>query len=313
MIGSLLAMKKILIIKHGALGDVVISIGSIRAIASMYPDAEFHMMTMPAFVGIAKQTGVFTDYILDSRVSYWRLRDSYKVFRAMMAGQYDIIFDLQCTQRTSFYRSIWRRFSSEGKRQWVDTVQKCVYQFVKDSPLGVRSEKVEPFILDAPVTDLRFLKGEGKHFDLLPEQYVLLIPGCSAQHAYKRWPVAHYRAIVERLAAKNIRCVLMGTRDEAAELNAIAEGNPSVVNMMGKTSLLDVPQVALRALAVLGNDTGPSHMASFTGVYTLGLFESRNAKSILSGPHSKSIVSPGAMEAISIDEVWEQLEAQLPS
>lgn len=84
----------------------------------------------------------------------------------------------------------------------------------------------EPFHLERVLTDLSFMHGEGLHFDELPERYVMMIPGCSPSHPYKRWPVENFCALARRLAERGISSVVIGTRAEAAEVEAIAASSP---------------------------------------------------------------------------------------
>lgn len=304
-------MEKILIIKHGALGDVVLSLGAMQALKRERPEARFTLMTMKPFVAIAEQAGVFDDYIIDNRRPMLNLRETSRVIRALLAGGFDTIYNYQFSQRTRHYRRLLRLLAPRGTYRWIETSSATCYTITKRSRLGTGRVEESPATLPQVTTDLSFLHGEGKHFDKLPPRYVLLIPGCSPQHPYKRWPVENYREIVRRLAERDIAAVVLGTRAEAAEAEAICAENPSVVNMVGLTSLLDVPQVALRSLAVVGNDTGPSHMAALTGRYTIAIFDARNARSVLRGPHCASLVSEGGVELVTPDAVWERLEKEL--
>ena len=44
-----------------------------------------------------------------------------------------------------------------------------------------------------------------------------------------------------------------------------------------------------------------------TGRFTIGLFDHRNARSVLRGDHVANLVSPGGVELIGVEEVWEKL------
>ncbi|MCH5284486.1 MAG: glycosyltransferase family 9 protein [Akkermansiaceae bacterium] len=306
-------MERILIIKHGALGDVVLALGCMQALKRRHPEAHMTLMTMKPFVPIAEQAGVFDAFIVDNRRSFFCLSETRRVLAELVGGRFDLIYNLQYSQRTRHYRRLLRWLAPRGVYRWVDASAGLCHTITKTRSLGPGHEALEPAELPQVTTDLRFLHGEGKHFDRLPERYVLLIPGCSPQHPYKRWPVASYREVVRRLAERGIAAVVLGTAAEAAEAEAICAGNPTAVNMVGLTSLLDVPQVALRALAVVGNDTGPSHMAALTGVYTLAIFDRRNARSVLRGHNCTSLVSEGEVALVTPERVWEHLAEHLPA
>ena len=170
----------------------------------------------------------------------------------------------------------------------------------------------EPFHLERVLTDLSFMHGEGLHFDELPERYVMMIPGCSPSHPYKRWPVENFCALARRLAERGISSVVIGTRAEAAEVEAIAASSPLAVSFLGKSTLMDIPQMALRSLACVGNDTGPTHMCAYAGVPVTAIFCHRTRKSAITARCISNLISPGAIEEITVDQAWSTLEPFLP-
>ena len=170
----------------------------------------------------------------------------------------------------------------------------------------------EPFHLERVLTDLSFMHGEGLHFDELPERYVMMIPGCSPSHPYKRWPVENFCALARRLAERGISSVVIGTRAEAAEVEAIAASSPLAVSFLGKSTLMDIPQMALRSLACVGNDTGPTHMCAYAGVPVTAIFCHRTRKSAITARCISNLISPGSIEEITVDQAWSTLEPFLP-
>ena len=81
--------------------------------------------------------------------------------------------------------------------------------------------KLEPVELEWTPTDLSFMHSENPELDKLPERYVLLICGCSPTHPYKRWPVQNFCELAQRLAARGVAPVLIGTNAEAAGIFAV--------------------------------------------------------------------------------------------
>lgn len=305
-------MEKILIIKHGALGDFVLAIGAMFRIARLHPAAELTLMTSSPFVSLGRATGLFSHYIIDNRVSYLRLGEMRRIAREVTGGGFERIYDLQGSGRTRRKYFPALRWLMPASFTWVHCGLGREIRVVKPRRFGMgRREPRESEPLDA-VTDLSFLHGENEHFGELPEHFVLLIPGCSPGHPYKRWPVPRYCELVRRLEARGIPSVLIGTRAEAEELRAISAASPAAVNMLGKTTLSDVPDVARRAWATVGNDTGPTHMASLAGGPTISLLDRRNSCGALRGPRSISMISPGTTDQITVDQVWANLEPFLP-
>ena len=67
------------------------------------------------------------------------------------------------------------------------------------------------------------------------------------------------------------------------------------------------------ALATVGNDTGPSHMAAMSGGPTIAIYDNRTRNSITRGPKSINLVSDAAISLITVDMVWEKLQPFLLS
>lgn len=52
-----MSAQRILIIKHGALGDVVLAMGTMKRLRELHPDAHISLMTMGMFVPMAEAAG----------------------------------------------------------------------------------------------------------------------------------------------------------------------------------------------------------------------------------------------------------------
>ncbi len=232
--------------------------------------------------------------------------------RSIVKGNFDVVYDLQESSRTRkrYYPAV--RFLLDHDMDWVACNSGERRRLLKKG--GFRFGRVvkEPFHLERVLTDLSFMHGEGLHFDELPERYVMMIPGCSPSHPYKRWPVENFCALARRLAERGISSVVIGTRAEAAEVEAIAASSPLAVSFLGKSTLMDIPQMALRSLACVGNDTGPTHMCAYAGVPVTAIFCHRTRKSAITARCISNLISPGSIEEITVDQAWSTLEPFLP-
>lgn len=88
------------------------------------------------------------------------------------------------------------------------------------------------------------------------EPYLCLMPG--SLWASKAWP--HYPAIARRARAEGLQVVVLGAPAEAA-LCAEAAGTDGL-NLCGRTTLKEAAAWLQGAVAVLGNDSGLSHLAA---------------------------------------------------
>jgi heptosyltransferase-2 len=99
-----------------------------------------------------------------------------------------------------------------------------------------------------------------------------IIPG--SQWATKRWPAEHFAALIERLAATpNTYCVLFGASQERPIAEAIlARCGAPVIDLVGQTTLRDLPAYMARCTVVVSNDTGPMHIAAALGKPIVALY-----------------------------------------
>ncbi len=302
-------MKNILVIKHGSLGDIVQALGVMKTIRQEHPDDKITVMTTDAYRKLLNMTGFFDNVIIDNRPHY-SPSNWYRVCKKVLAeGGWDMVYDLQLSRRTKRY---WRisTFLTNKPVVW------AFWQKMKEKPLGFdfyTSEAKKKFMpakftkrfeqVDFPFPSMAFCKGTGENFSLLPEKYALIMPGCSAGNTYKRWPVEKYVELVRKLKNEGLISVISGTKAEENEINTICEKVPGTFNFMGKSSIYDIPSLAEKAEVVVGNDTGPVHIAGFSNAKTVVLYCEKNSFVSVDMPNVTNIIKPNIND-IETDEVF---------
>lgn len=126
-------------------------------------------------------------------------------------------------------------------------------------------------------------------------RYAVLAAGASYGPA-KMWPANSYAALARMILGEGFeRIVLVGSSAERDGLDLIArQAGAGVVNLAGEIDVADLTAVLRGAAAVVGNDSGPVHIAAATGVPTIALFGSTSpAWTAPRGPRA-SVVSTGA-------------------
>ena len=88
----------------------------------------------------------------------------------------------------------------------------------------------------------------------------------------------------DHFGAKGLKSVILGTSAEAAEIQSVVKDNPHAVDFMNKATLADIPDLGRGAAVVIGNDTGPSHMARLAGAKTVMLFNAHTAEAAVEMP-----------------------------
>jgi len=296
--------KKILVIKLGALGDFVQSLGAMQAIRRHNADAHITLMTTKPFAAMAMEPGYVDDVIIDPRPGWWDFKGWWALRRLLNQSGFRFVYDLQNNDRTGLYRKLYRGPWIGAQGTLAERRRKHVFSALRDI-------LVAGGIPNAVYDDLSWVQADISAFEL-PRPYVLFVAGCSPTRAGKRWPTDRYAAIAKHVLKRGYTPVLLGTKDEADVNAAIRRECPKAVDLTGKTSLFQIFVLARGAAAAIGNDTGPLQMIGPTGCRTLGLFPgfSNPERHGPLGANVHTILKP-AMADIGVDEVREKLDQLL--
>ncbi len=124
---------------------------------------------------------------------------------------------------------------------------------------------------DAPQTPFPALRVDRENQVKLVAQFglksdkpvVCMMPGAEYGPA-KQWPVEYYKSLAESLLADGWSVWIIGSDKDRAAGDMIADGN-SVVNLCGKTRLVDTIDLLALAKSVVTNDSGLMHVAAAVG------------------------------------------------
>src|SRR6267378_4022509 len=135
---------------------------------------------------------------------------------------------------------------------------------------------------------------------------VVLNPG--AGRTNKRWPVARFRALAERLCHEAGAQVLVlwgpSERDAARAIAEIPAPRPALAP---PTDLDELTAVARRASVMVAGDTGPLHLAAAVGTPCVGLYGPTSAarNGPYGGGHRVFAAPDGRMASIDVPPVLE--------
>lgn len=272
--GILRPMTNILIIKLGAFGDIMQAEGALHDIRNHHPEARIAIMTMPAYKGILSRCPWIDEVIVDPRAPRWRLDAMWQLGRTLRAHQFDMVYDLQNASRTASY---FRWFFS--RTPWSGTATGCSHPHRAPNPKSIRTlDRLAGQLEDAGLTikhtrqpDMSWLADDVT--SLLTDsgvsgKYIVLIPGCSARHPQKRWP--HYDELARLLSAEGLSVVMAPGPDE----RDLAKTIPAIdlTRNRGLLSWSELAGLLKGAACVIGNDTGPTHLAAHIGAPLVALF-----------------------------------------
>ena len=261
------------------LGDIVIALPLLRALRSSRPDAEITLLAQERYAPLLLSLGV-ADAVepLPNRgkgglahfaAMRGRYPDTWILLTNSARGDLEALA-AGCPQRFGIRRA--------GRPRPLLTHAYEVppgFDEGRHHQLGLWESFLRHFGLEGPL-DLSPLRRAGGS----PEGPIGLIAG-SENSPEKRWPVGHWRGLVEAFPAE--RFVLLGTAADAAITAEIARGfGDRVADLAGKTDLLGFSEKLAQCRLLVTNDTGGMHLANALGVPVLALFGPTNP--IRTGP-----------------------------
>lgn len=333
---------RIAIVKLSSLGDVVHALPVARALRRALPEAHL------TWVVEAREHAILRDHPdLDAVVPVdtrrwrrliWRPAGAREVLgkvkrlRARIRGAgFDVAIDLQGLLKSGLLTAytgapVRIGFSAGRCRERANALftnrrvtpgpsaRHVVEQYLALlAPLGVEPGPAEFHVPVPPAAVGRaedFLVKEGVKPN---DRLVAINPG--AGRPEKRWAVARFRSLAERLATEaGARILLLWGPDEAHMAREIAlslAGHSAL--MAPPTDLGELSALLARCRLMIANDTGPLHLAAALGTPALGLFgPTRAERNGPYGAHSRGLQSPdGTMTGLEVGPVFEEARSML--
>lgn len=300
--------ERILVIRLGALGDLVLCMGAFAAIRAHHPKAEIALLTAPAFAGFGLQMPWFDHVLLDVRPKWYQPLAWWKLIQSVRHYAPTRVYDFQGKPRQSIL--YYALGGARQKVEWSGAVKGCSHPRLWPPQqnshytdfLAAQLERAGLTMQRDP--DLSWLEASVEALGL-PEKIALLIPGCAPSRPYKRWPAEKYAELARHLASQGVTVAAIGTKSDADSIAAIRSLAPEVVDLAGKTSLKQVATLARRAVCVVGNDTGPTHLAAAVGGRVVALM-SDQVDPYWSSPRGPRTmwVQGSPLSSLSVEKVW---------
>jgi ADP-heptose:LPS heptosyltransferase len=267
--------ETILIIKLGALGDVVLCLPQVAHILEAHPDARVTLLTAPGYGGLLAgfprlQVACFRRKGLPEmlRLLAWLLRRSF-----------DVVYDLQGSRRSRIMTLFTRAPRRVGRCAGVaythgpPSGEAALHAFDRFNAVLVAggigaAAPVFPlswFAATAPAVTA-WVQENGLH----GKHLILLHAGSSRRWRSKRWEEEAFLELAIRLKARGYAVVWTGAeadRDLNRRLAAVAG-----VDATGRFDYPELVVLARYATFALANDSGPMHLFSMAGLPVYAFF-----------------------------------------
>jgi lipopolysaccharide heptosyltransferase II len=278
----------ILIVKMSAIGDVILSVPSLKAIRSKFKDADIKVL-----VGLqARDVLDGCPYINGKLVCDFKGKDKgllglWRLGTDLRKCCFDMVIDLQNNKRShilSFLSTAPLRYGynngkfssllNNGIKDDAPYLDPIEHQFRVLKSAGIKpvdkSLELWPSLSDDERIDALFQENWIK-----PSQGLIGINArASARWASKNWPPKRIAELCDRLAKEfNMRVVLTGTKEDLLfieKIKGLTASKPVVA--AGRTAVMELASLIKRCRAYITPDSAPMHIASATGTPFIALF-----------------------------------------
>ncbi len=282
--------ERVLVIRLGALGDVVRTRFAFAGVRALYPNAKIDWLiedrSAAGLVGLdgLDETVIVPRRVLRARHPHATLRTLRAFIRELRARDYDLSIDFHGVFRAGFLS--WsagipvrvgfdRPFAKEGSARLLTHRLRSgpahVSRFERNAALVTYLGGRVP---DEPAP-LALADAE-RALPPLPELFALIHPGTSPKTSYKRWDTERFAAVARRLHERTglISLVAFGPVDgERAAARAVVAASGGTAALAPPTaSLTEFLCLLGRAAIFIGCDSGPMHLASLARTPVVAIF-----------------------------------------
>ena len=263
--------EKILIIKFGGLGDIILSLNAIFSIFSHHKNNKIVLLTEKPFETILTRTSFFEE-VLTIKRSLFYFMDIRQIKKKTQSYKFSHVYDLQTSRRTSYYLkyffekgSITNGIGKYAKIKHLNSKRNFMHTIDR------QKEQVElSNIKFSTMKDFEWLSD--KNINIPNSKYALIVPGGSKSRPYKRIPKFVYEKIINFLLKKKIKPILVGSVDDKKICLQLSLISKEILNLCAKTSVGQIFFLAKYSVVSVGNDTGPMHIIARANNKTLVFF-----------------------------------------
>ncbi len=267
-------MRKILIIKLGALGDIIMACPIIKRIQEYHADARIVVLTSDAYRDLF---GHWPGLAIHS-FTRQGFGPTLHAMRWIRAQHFERLYDLQSNDRSGLLCAF------SGVRERVGNHPRYPYTVHPEQPWRGKSHIQErwrevlasagiepgPLLPWLPIPDQDRLTAAAwlRAHRLEGTPFAILHAGASPRHPEKRWP--YFKELGVAIRASGMEVVWAGGDDDVALVHELA--NHVGIDASGAFSLTQLAALGAHARFAVTNDSAPMHVLACAGIPLFGLF-----------------------------------------
>jgi heptosyltransferase-1 len=317
-------MAKILIVRLGAMGDILHALPAVTAIRAAMPEARIGWLVEEKWTELLAAQGHSCppDAVCKQKpivnfihtINTRRLRERFfhptafveirALLRTIRGAGYDVALDFQGAIKSAFLASISKASAKAGFVNPREPAARFFYsqkfsrsgEHVIEQNFGLAAEAIKKNFMRE---DLKLLAPELPHDPaaeawaeaeirrLGAASFAMMNPG--AGWGAKQWPSERYGQVAQALALHNIKTLVNAAAGEEPLAKAVIGASNNNASLLACT-IGQLIAITRRARLFIGGDTGPLHLATALGIPVVGLF----------GPTDPARTGPFGTQAVAL-------------
>jgi ADP-heptose:LPS heptosyltransferase len=284
-------LRKLLVLRFSAMGDVVLLVPVVRSLVAAYPDVEVTVVTRPKFASFFTDIERVVPFPADVDYTYNGVFGMRELFKKLLRKNYDVVIDMHDHVRTMVLRTLFKFFGYP------------VYVFQKGRNEKKRfTQKENKETKPIPHTIQRYqqaFENAGFPFALIPPPYISLKESAAqdalkwlaekglsknekwigiapfAMHTTKIWPLKNYADLIRQILQKQpARFFLFGGGDkEIAFFNELQSQFPENCHVVaGEMKLKQELSLMKHLDAMICVDSSNMHFGSLLGIPVISIW-----------------------------------------
>ena len=273
-------MANVLIIKLGALGDVVMSTSLIKQIQSYHSTDNLYLLTSTPFDTIFHNWPGLNIHTVERK----GLRNSLRTIAWIRQKRFESVYDLQSNDRSGLYcalSGIARRIGNHPRYPYnihpEDAYQGQCHIYSRMLAVlesaGIPAKPLPP-TLPASNKEKQKIRAWLRENKLIKDNFIIIHAGGSKQHPEKRWP--YYDQLAVKISSMNKTIVWVGGNDDL-EINK-SLSSITGINANNLFTFSELAELGRHASFAITNDSGPMHILSCANIPVYALFGPTNWK-----------------------------------
>jgi lipopolysaccharide heptosyltransferase II len=282
---------RILIIKFGAIGDVVLTTPAIRAIRNAFPLSFIAFLVRKESLEIIKNNPNINKVIIFEEKHYFpkitnlvRYILNRKLLQELKSYKFDLSIDFESSYKSYYITALARiknriGFKLKGKRKYlnflyptsIDEPKETMYQakkylYLLKNTMNINSENVTTEVSVSPSIKIDEFLRKNK----IEDNDITIGINPATRAITKRWPKEYYLSLSNLLVSQlNAKIIITYGPNEFDYVKDMKMDN---VYIAPSTNLSELAYLIKKCKLFISNDTAPLHIARAVGTPTIGLY-----------------------------------------